>query len=168
MMVWGGRVADEVDEFLVDDAEDVVARARPRWGVLLERPGLDAVRQVHHEADVDVGLQERPLDLLDDLLDVLLGEPGLAAERLHRPPEGAPEVVEYHLAPVGQPAGKGFVRGDGAVRHRGGPPGRRGPSPRRSPRTARSVTAAVPQDGAGALTGTGTGRHSRRLANGAE
>jgi len=65
--------------------------------LLVERPLLDAVREVHHEGDVDVGLQERPLDLLDDLLDVRLGDARLPPEPVQSAPERTAEIVEYHL-----------------------------------------------------------------------
>jgi hypothetical protein len=74
--------------------------------LLFEGPRFDAVRQTHYEVDIDVGLQQRTLDLLDDRLDVLLVETGLPAEVIERPPEGAPEIIEYHLAGLGVPTAK--------------------------------------------------------------
>ncbi|KYH26861.1 hypothetical protein HAPAU_07480 [Halalkalicoccus paucihalophilus] len=50
------RVADERDEFLVDDPQDVVAGGRPTWRLLFEGAGLDRIGELHHQRDVDVGL----------------------------------------------------------------------------------------------------------------
>jgi len=51
----------------------VAGACATRW-LLVESTRFDAVRQRHHEVDVDVGLQQRPLDLLDDRLDVVFVE----------------------------------------------------------------------------------------------
>jgi len=92
----------------------VVFRGRAARRLLFEGAGLDRVRQLHDEGDVDVGGEERTLDLLDDLLDVALGESGLPLELVEAAPEGRTEVVEYHLPEIGGRRGKAlFVGGRG-------------------------------------------------------
>ena len=118
-----GRLPDEVDHLLVDDLEDVVARGRAARRLLVERPFPNVAREVHHQVDVDVGLQQRALDLLHDVLDVLLVEPGFATEVVEGAPERASKVVEYHLLGVATADGKRFsvacvARLEGAPRYR--------------------------------------------------
>src|SRR6056297_1469180 len=95
----------------------VPSRGAARW-LLFEGPRFDAVRQTHYEIDVDIGLQQRALDLLDDRLDVGLVETGLPAEVIERPPKGTSEIIEYHLASLRVPTAKAlFVHGPAADRH---------------------------------------------------
>jgi len=68
----------------------VVAGGRAARWLLLECALLDGVREVHDEADVDVGLEQRALDLLDHVVDVLLGDTGLPAEGVERAPQELP------------------------------------------------------------------------------
>jgi hypothetical protein len=55
----------------------VVAGGGATGRFFFQRARLDRVRQLHHEGDVDVSGEQRPLDLLDDPLDVVLVEPRL-------------------------------------------------------------------------------------------
>jgi len=82
-----GRLADEVDQFFVDDSQDPVPRGRPRRRFLIQRACFDTVGEVLYEPDIHVGLQQRPLNLLDDVLDVFFREPGFPPEVVKRPPE---------------------------------------------------------------------------------
>ncbi len=50
-----GRLADEVDQFFVDDSQDPVPRGRPRRRFLIQRACFDTVREVLYEPDIDVG-----------------------------------------------------------------------------------------------------------------
>jgi len=75
----------------------VVFRRGAARRLLFERPGFDRVRQLHDEGDVDVGREEGALDLFDDLLNVALRQPSFPLELVEAAPQGASEVVEYHL-----------------------------------------------------------------------
>src|SRR5207244_1132943 len=54
---------------LVDDSDDMLARAHARGRLLFERPPLELLRDREGELDVHVRLDERPLDVPDDLFD---------------------------------------------------------------------------------------------------
>src|SRR5581483_5666138 len=57
------RGAEDLDQLLVHDLDDVLAGARQRGGLLRERAPLDLARELEGELHVDVGLEERALDV---------------------------------------------------------------------------------------------------------
>ena len=73
-------VAEEGDHPVVDDLDELLARA-DRLEDLLALGLLEGrVDEAPHDAEVDVGVEEGELDLLDRVLDVLLADRGLAAQ----------------------------------------------------------------------------------------
>ncbi len=67
-------LADEADEFLVDDTEDVVAGRRPARRFFLQRALLDGRGEVHDETHVHVGLEKRTLNFLYNFLDIVFAD----------------------------------------------------------------------------------------------
>ena len=59
------------NHLLVHDAHDVLACSHPARCLLLECTALDALAQIQRQLDVDICLQQRPLDVADQLLDEL-------------------------------------------------------------------------------------------------
>ena len=59
----------DLHQLLVDDSDDMLARAHARGRLLFERPPLELLRNREGELDVHVRLDERPLDVPDDLFD---------------------------------------------------------------------------------------------------
>ena len=55
--------AHQVDQLLVDYVYDVLPGVHARGGLFIERPLLDGVGELHHQLDIDIRLQESPLDL---------------------------------------------------------------------------------------------------------
>jgi len=66
-----GLLADEGCEGVVDDLDYVLLTAYPRGELLVEGPFLDVLAELHDELDVDVRLEERPLEVAYKLLDEL-------------------------------------------------------------------------------------------------
>src|SRR2546427_4312916 len=80
----------------------VLARAHARRRFLLERAPLQLLRDRQGELDVHVRLDERSLDVADDLLDERLVDVAGARDLAERLAEGATELLEDH---AGTPKG---------------------------------------------------------------
>ena len=65
------RCSQRADHLTVHDAHNVLARGHPCRRLLLQRAALDALAQIQRQLDVDICLQQRPLDVADQLLDEL-------------------------------------------------------------------------------------------------
>ena len=65
-------------EFVVHDADDLLAGIERSEHVLAERLLGDALDEVVGDVEIDVGLEQGGADLLQALLDVGLGEPASA------------------------------------------------------------------------------------------
>jgi len=61
--------AQDVHEFVVDDADHVFSVAHPGRGTLREGAALDAFGERQHELHLDIGLDEGALDVADRVLD---------------------------------------------------------------------------------------------------
>ena len=62
------------------------------------RPLAHLGHEVAHDAEVDVGLEQREPDLAHRLLDVLLAQPALAAQAVERGAEAIGEGFEHREA----------------------------------------------------------------------
>ena len=76
--------AHQVDELLVDDADDLLARIEGLEHLLADRLLGDLLHEVPDDREADVGLEQRLFDELEPVAHVRFGELALAAERLER------------------------------------------------------------------------------------
>jgi hypothetical protein len=74
------RIAEEADHAVVDDLGELLARADGLEDLLALGLLEGRVDEAPHDAKVYVGVEEGELDLLDRVLDVLLGDGRLAAQ----------------------------------------------------------------------------------------
>ena len=75
-----GLAAEDADQFLVDDLDDLLGRVQRGGHLGAFGALLDAGDEVAHDGQRDVGLQQRQPDLAGGGVDVLVGQPPLAAQ----------------------------------------------------------------------------------------
>ncbi len=102
-----GLAAEDRDQLLVDDLDDLLRRVERAADLLAAGPLLDGADELLDHGQRDVGLEQRDPDLACRGVDVGVGEPSLAAEVL----EGVGE-------PVGERGKHGGVQSSG-VDHEG-------------------------------------------------
>ncbi len=76
--------AESLDQFIAHDLDDLLAGRKRGQHFLPHGFGLDAVDQLFHHFEVDVGLKQRQPDFAQRLGNVFLAKPGLAAKGLKR------------------------------------------------------------------------------------
>ena len=81
--------AEDLDQLLVDDLDDLLGGVQRRADLLAASPLLDRVHELSNHRERDVGLEQGDPDLASGRVDVGLGEAALAAEVL----EGLGEPV---------------------------------------------------------------------------
>ena len=77
-----GLAAEDLDEFLVDDLHDLLARVQRPGNLGAEGTFADAAGELPHHGHGDVGVQQGTPDLADGGVNVRLGEAALATEIL--------------------------------------------------------------------------------------
>ena len=92
-------LSEHAPDLLIDDPDEEIPEARARRGLLLLRPPTYPCGQLDRQLDVDVGLEERALDVPNDL-----GEQGIvyhraASDLLEDPPQRFAQCVEDHVTP---------------------------------------------------------------------
>ena len=75
-----GLAAEDADELLVDDLDDLLGRVQRTGDLGALGALLDAGDEVAHDGQRDVGLEQREPDLAGGGVDVGVGEPTLATE----------------------------------------------------------------------------------------
>ena len=75
-----GLAAEDLDELLVDDLDDLLRRVQRLGDVRAARPLLDGADEGADDRQGDVGLEQRDADLARGGVDVGLGQPALAAQ----------------------------------------------------------------------------------------
>ena len=75
------RVAEERDQFVADDLDDLLGRRQAAQHVLADRALAHAIDERLDDLEVDVGLEQRHADLAQRRLDDRLRQPRLAAQR---------------------------------------------------------------------------------------
>ena len=80
--------AEKIDEFVVDDFDDVLARLDAEKDFLADRLAFDALDKIASDFEIDVGFQQGKTDLAERIADVFLGDFAEAAQVL----EGALEL----------------------------------------------------------------------------
>ena len=103
-----GLAAEDVDQLLVDDLDDLLGRVQGAGELGARGPLLDRGDEVLDHAEVDVGLQQRDPDLPRRGVDVGLGQPALATQALERRRQAVLQGVE-HRGP------QGFGRRTGSI-----------------------------------------------------
>ncbi len=87
--------AHQVDELLVDDADDLLARVERLEHLLADRLLGDALHELADDREADVRLEQRFLDELEPVAHVRFGELALAAERFERGRQTVLEGFEH-------------------------------------------------------------------------
>jgi hypothetical protein len=85
----GGVFAEDVDEFVVDDFDDLLGGREGGGDLFAEGADADVLDELVDDGEIDVGFEEGEADLAECVGDVLVGDGALAAEGL----EGALEFV---------------------------------------------------------------------------
>ena len=75
-----GVLAEDVDELVVDDLDDLLGGERAVATCVAEGAGADVLDEFGDDVEVDVGLEEGEADLAEGVGDVLVGDGALAAE----------------------------------------------------------------------------------------
>ena len=87
--------AHQVDELLVDDADDLLARIERLEHLLADGLLGDALHEVADDREADVGFEQRLLDELEPVAHVRFGELALAAEGFERGSKAVLEGFEH-------------------------------------------------------------------------
>ena len=87
--------AEELDQLVLDNLDDLLARRERLEHVLAERPRLDAVDERPYDLEVDVSLEERHPYLAERLLNVVLREPSVAAHPVEDALETSRERIKH-------------------------------------------------------------------------
>ena len=127
-----GLAAEDRDELLVDDLDDLLGRVQRLGDLRAAGPLLDRVDEVPDHRQRDVGLEQRDPDLARGGVDVGLGEPALAAEVL----EGLGEAVGERGEHVQSRVDGGHSGSRAAAQPTAGQPAGRAPTPAALRRTA--------------------------------
>ena len=96
-----GLAAEDRDELLVDDLDDLLGRVQRAADLLAAGPLLDRVDELLDHGQRDVGLEQRDPDLARGRVDVGLGEPSLAAQVLEGVGEAVGECGEHRWSVLG-------------------------------------------------------------------
>ena len=94
-----GLAAEDVDQLLVDDLDDLLGGVERARDLRALGPLLDPVDEGAHHRQRDVRLQQRDADLARGGVDVGVGEAALAAQVAQGPAEPVGEGVEHALQP---------------------------------------------------------------------
>src|SRR5581483_8123069 len=90
------RRAEDLDELVVHDLDDELARLQARRGLFAQRAPLDLARELERELHVDVGLEQRALDVAHHLLDRLLVDRARLRDLGERRAQALAQGVEDH------------------------------------------------------------------------
>ena len=90
-----GLPAEDADELLVDDLDDLLGRVQRLRHLGAACPLLDRADERTHHRQGDVGLEQRHPDLPAGGVDVSVGEPALAAQVLERRCQAVGKSVEH-------------------------------------------------------------------------
>ena len=77
-----GVLAEDVDEFVMDDFDDLLVRGEGGGDFPAEGAVADVVDDLGNDGERDVGLDEGEADFAEGVADVLVGDGALAAESL--------------------------------------------------------------------------------------
>ncbi len=91
--------AEDVDQLLVDDLDDLLGRVERLGDLGAARPLLDVRDEALDHRQGDVGLQQRQPDLARGGVDVGVGEPALAAELGEDPGQAVTQGVKHANIP---------------------------------------------------------------------
>src|SRR5262249_35031086 len=86
----------ELDELVVDDADDLLAGVESAQDLLADRPLGDPFDEGVGDRVVDVGAEQGLADFLAALADAGLGNPAAAAQLLERFPQASLNALEHY------------------------------------------------------------------------
>ena len=81
------RLAEHLDQLVVDDLDDLLGRVEALEDLLADRPLADPLDEALGDLEVDVGLEQRAADLLERLVDVAPRSAGPCRAAARRRPE---------------------------------------------------------------------------------
>ena len=87
--------AHQVDELLIDDADDLLARIERLEHLLADGLLGDALHELADDREADVGFEQRLLDELEPVAHVRFGELALAAQGFERGGKAVLEGFEH-------------------------------------------------------------------------
>ena len=90
--------AHQVDEFVVDDAHDLLAGVQRAEHGLADGPLGDALNEVVGDGEVDVGVQQGAADFLQTVANIGFGQAAAAAQLLQRLAEAFLDALEHDTA----------------------------------------------------------------------
>ena len=74
------NAAENADQFILDDLDHLLGRGKRCQDFLAQSFPADVLNQLFDDLEVDIGLEQSHADLLQSLLDILLGELSLPAQ----------------------------------------------------------------------------------------
>ena len=98
-----GLAAEDRDELLVDDLDDLLGRVQRPRDLFAQRARLDRGDELAHDRQGDVGLEQGDANLARNRVDIGLGEAAFAAQSGEDGREPVSEGVEHALQPTGRP-----------------------------------------------------------------
>jgi len=105
-----GLAAEDVDELLVDDLDDLLGRVQRLADLLARGPLLDRADEGLDDRQRDVRLEQRDPDLAGRRVDVGVGQPALAAQRREDLVQPVGEGVEHDREPSRRPTSLASAR----------------------------------------------------------
>src|SRR5665213_2287437 len=90
-----GLPPEDGDQFLVDDLDDLLARAQALGEFEPQAAVAHRRGELADHADLDVGLEEGGADLAEDLVDIGLGQPSSAPESAEDAVESVGQALEH-------------------------------------------------------------------------
>ena len=94
--------AEDLDQFLVDDPDDLLRRRQRVQHFLPHRPRLDAFDELFDDFEIDVGFEQRHAHFAQGGLHVFGGEASFAAQVLEDTLQFVGQIIE-HLDYIGSP-----------------------------------------------------------------
>ena len=91
----GGVFAEDVDEFVVDNFDDLLGGGERGGDLFAHGAGADVFDELVDDGEVDVGFEEGEADLAEGVGDVLVGDGALTAEGLEGTLEFVAEVFKH-------------------------------------------------------------------------
>ena len=89
------RAAEELDEAIMDDADELLPRLEGLGDIAPDRVGLHARDEVVRDIHLHIGLEQRVADIRERLGDVGLGDRALAGEFAEDIGETVGEAFEH-------------------------------------------------------------------------
>ncbi|CAB4850976.1 unannotated protein [freshwater metagenome] len=104
-----GLTAEDPDEFLVDNLDDLLGRIQRLRDLGAQGPLADPRGEIAHDGESNIGLEQRRADIAHGGVDIGLGQASLATQVLERGGESIRQRGEQR-----RPVGRGVAPGEGS------------------------------------------------------